>query len=107
LFNWSLASAPREKRMSYLAMFALVTGLAGFFGGVLAGPLLTVMRPIAIDLFGGTWTGYHTLFALSGVLRMQAWRLLRPVQESDSWRTRDVLRAMRSGWRGNGFFWRT
>lgn len=107
LFNLSLASAPSEKRMSYLAMFALVTGLAGFVGGVLAGPLLTLMRPIAIDVFGGVWTGYHTLFALSGLLRTQAWRLLRPVQESDAWRTRDVLRAMRSGWRGNGFFWRT
>jgi MFS family permease len=107
LFNLSLVSAPREKRMSYLAMFALVTGLAGFLGGVLSGPLLTLLRPIAIDLFGGVWTGYHTLFALSGILRMQAWRLLRPVQETDAWRTRDVLRALRSGWRGTGFFWRT
>lgn len=107
LFNLSLVSAPREKRMSYLAMFALVTGLAGFLGGVLSGPLLTALRPIAIDLFGGVWTGYHTLFAISGLLRMQAWRLLRPVRETDSWRTRDVLRALRTGWRGNGFFWRS
>ena len=107
LFNLSLVSAPREKRLSYLAMFALVTGLAGFVGGALAGPLLTLMRPISIELFGGVWTGYHTLFALSGILRMQAWRLLRPVQETNAWRTRDVLRALRSGWRASGFFWRT
>ena len=107
LFNLSLVSAPRDKRLSYLAMFALATGLAGFSGGVLAGPLLTLMQPISLDVFGGVWTGYHTLFALSGILRMQAWRLLRPVEETNAWRTRDVLRALRTGWRGSGFFWRT
>lgn len=107
LFNLALVTAPQATRMSYLAMFALVTGLAGFVGGVLSGPLLTLMQPISVDLFGGDWTGYHTLFAISGILRMQAWRLLRPVQETNAWRTRDVLRALRSGWRGIGFFWRT
>ena len=107
LFNLCLASAPGDKRMPYLAMFALVTGLAGFLGGALSGPLLVWMQGVSIDLFGGVWTGYHTLFAVSGLLRMQAWRLLRPVQETDAWRTRDVLRALRSGWRQTGFFWRT
>jgi hypothetical protein len=31
---------------------------------------------------------------------------LRYVDESNAWRTRDLLRQLRSGWRMAGFFWR-
>jgi hypothetical protein len=68
--------------------------------------LLTLLQTAPLHLFGMTWTGYHSLFLISGLGRSQAWRLLRPVQEAEAWRTRDLLREMRTGWRRTGFPWR-
>lgn len=106
IFNLVLASAPKEKRMAFFAMYSLSTGVAGFAGGLLSGPLLTLFLSFELMVFGLEWTGYHSLFALSGLLRTQAWRLLGPVQETNAWRTRDMLRKVRFGWRGSGFSWR-
>lgn len=107
IFNLALASAPRGKRMSFIAMYALGSGVAGFLGGLLSGPLLLLLQPLASwNLWGVQLTPYYGLFLLSGVARSQAWRLLRKVQESNAWRTRDLLRQVRHGWRMSGFFWR-
>ncbi len=106
LFNLALVSAPREGRVAFIAMYSLGTGIAGFLGGVLSGPLLTIFKGLEFDFAGLTWTGYHTLFLVSGVGRSQAWRLLRHVKEADAWRTRDLLREIRTGWRQIGFPWR-
>ncbi len=105
LFNLALVSAPKADRVTFFAMFSLTTGLAGFAGGLLSGPLLALLLPWQFDLGSFHWTGYHSLFVLSGLLRTQAWRLLKPVQETRAWRTRDVLRVMRP-WKLNGFPWR-
>lgn len=106
IFNLALVSAPKEDRLPYIAMFSLVTGIAGFLGGVLSGPLFTLFQVTSFSIRGYDWTAYHTLFALSGLLRMQAWRFVRPLQETHSWRARDVLKQVRFGWRGLGFPWR-
>ena len=106
IFNLALASAPRSERAAFIAVYSLATGLAGFAGGLLSGPLLTLFLSLNFQPFGVSWTGYHTLFVLSGCLRVQAWRFLRPVQETNAWRTRDVLRELRSPWRKIGFPWR-
>ena len=106
LFNLALVSAPSEGRVAFIAMYSLVAGVAGFLGGVLSGPLLTLLQAAPLHLFGMTWTGYHSLFLISGLGRSQAWRLLRPVREAEAWRTRDLLREMRTGWRRIGFPWR-
>ena len=106
IFNLALASAPRNERAAFIAVYSLATGLAGFAGGLLSGPLLTLFLSLNFQPFGVSWTGYHTLFVLSGFLRVQAWRFLRPVQETNAWRTRDVLRELRSPWRKIGFPWR-
>lgn len=106
LFNLALASAPKEDRTAFIAMFSFATGGAGFVGGLLSGPLLLLFSRFEPTVFGMGWTGFHSLFLVSGLLRLQAWRLLRPVQETNAWRTRDVLRLMRFGWRGSGFPWR-
>lgn len=105
LFNLALVSAPKSNRVTFIAMFSLTTGLAGFAGGVMSGPVLALLLPHSFDLGAFTWTGYHSLFLLSGLCRMQAWRLLRPVQETRAWRTRDMLREMRH-WKLGGFPWR-
>jgi MFS family permease len=106
IFNLALVSAPRANRVVFIAMYSLGTGIAGFAGGVLSGPLLVFLRRFETPLFGSTWTAYHWLFVISGVLRMLAWLWLRSVPEADSWRTRDLLRSMRTGWKGMGFHWR-
>ncbi len=105
MFNLALASAPRANRVAFIAMFSLTAGLAGFLGGLLSGPLLAFLLPYSFDLGGFHWTGYHSLFVLSGLLRTQAWRLLKPIEETRAWRTRDVLRALRP-WRLSSFPWR-
>lgn len=106
IFNLTLASAPGERRLDFIAAFSLATGLAGFVGGAMSGQLFTLFDRLPWSPFGSAWTPYHSLFLLSAALRMSAWVLLRPVQETDAWRTRDVLRQVRFAWRGIGFPWR-
>ncbi len=105
IFNLGLATAPGDKRTAYLAAIGLFGGLAGFVGGMLAGPLLALFRQFEFTMLGYEWTGFHTLFVVSALLRMQGWRFVRPVYETRAWRTRDVLRAFRP-WRFAGFHWR-
>lgn len=103
VFNLALGSAPRTGRVTFIAMYSLVQGLAGFAGGALSAPLITFLHSIDYPAWMAGWTGYHTLFAMSGVGRMLAWTWLRPVEEERSWRTRDVLRAAGRGlWGGVG-----
>jgi MFS family permease len=106
IFNLALASAPANDRLPYIATFSLVTGLAGFLGGVLSGPLFLLFQATQMTIGNYQWTPYHTLFALSGLLRMMGWIFVRPVEETHAWRARDVLRQVRFGWRGLGFPWR-
>lgn len=107
IFNLALASAPPATRMMYMGMYALASGVAGFLGGVLSGPLLELFRMLEFSVLDVVVSNYHLLFLLSALGRMTAWRFLRPVQETNAWRTRDVLRYLRSGWRGIGMPWRS
>ena len=106
IFNLALVSAPQQDRVAFIAMYSLATGLSGFVGGVLSGPLLSAFRLLEFQLWGVHWNAYHWLFLLSGVARANAWRLLRPVQETNAWKTRELLRSIRIGWRAMGFPWR-
>jgi MFS family permease len=107
IFNLALVSAPRQNRVVFIAMSSLATGLAGFAGGALSGPLLLGFQGLAGAWGGPSWSAYAGLFALSGVLRACAWLLLRRVPEANAWRTRELLRSMRTGWKGVGFPWRS
>jgi MFS family permease len=107
IFNLALASAPHANRVVYIAMYSMATGIAGFIGGVLSAPLLVGFRMLETTVGGVEVTAYYWLFALSGVLRASAWILLRRVPEANAWRTRDLLRSMRTGWKGAGFPWRS
>src|SRR5690606_11367904 len=106
IFNLALVSAPRTGRVSFVAAYSLATGVAGFVGGALSGPLLSWFSSWEAPRFAPDWTGYHTLFAVSAVGRVLAWVLLRPVQEAHAWRTRDLLRSARTAWKGMGLPWR-
>jgi MFS family permease len=92
-FNLALSSAPKDNRASFIAVLSMVTGLAGFIGGFASGVLLdgfTRFIP-ALNFVGYQWTSYHWLIVVSAILRVQAWRFLRPLIEPGAWRTRDVL----------------
>ncbi len=104
-FNLALVSAPRQNRVVFIAVSSLATGLAGFLGGVLSGPLLLGFQGLTSASPG--WVAYAWLFTLSGVLRACTWVLLRRVPEANSWRTRELLRSMRTGWKAVGFPWRS
>ncbi len=106
IFNLALVSAPKEGRVSFVAGYSLVTGVAGFVGGALSGPLLGLFQSLPTPAFAANWTGYHTLFAVSAVGRVFAWVLLRRVTEARAWRTRDLLRSARTAWRVSGRQWR-
>ncbi len=105
IFNLALVSAPQVNRVVFIAMYSLGTGLSGFLGGVLSGPLMLWFGRFEGPFLGADWTAYHWLFLTSGLLRMMAWVWLRSVPEAHAWRTRDLLRAMRTGWKGLGFPW--
>ncbi len=106
IFNLALVSAPRAGRVSFVAAFSLVTGVSGFVGGALSGPLLGWFSGWGDLGVAPGWSGYHTLFAVSAVGRVFAWVLLRPVTEARAWRTRDLLRSARTAWKGVGLPWR-
>ena len=92
MFNLTLASAPPRYRSAYVAVLGMVSGLAGFAAGMLSGPLLQLLLHGQVQWGGFTWTGYHSLFLIAGLLRTQAWRLLKPVHEAGSRPASEFLR---------------
>jgi MFS family permease len=93
MFNMGIASAKPAERIEYVAVAGLFTGLAGFLGGWVSGRLLGLLLPHEFMIAGFRWTGYHSLFLISGILRTSSPLLLRSVHERKAWRTRDLLRA--------------
>jgi len=92
MFNLSIVTAPREKRMVYLAVIGAVTGIAGFCAGLLSGYLVEWFSAHETHFGSFHWTGFHSLFALSALFRMHAWILLGPVQEVHAVPTRQLWR---------------
>ena len=52
IFNLALVSAPQANRVAFIAMYSLGTGVAGFVGGVLSGPLLVFLARYEMPAFG-------------------------------------------------------
>jgi MFS family permease len=92
MFNLGVVTAPREQRMMYLAVAGAVTGVVGFGAGLLSGVLLEFLLRHDVWIGGFHWTGYHSLFAISGALRMMAWTLLGPVREPGAMSSKEVVR---------------
>jgi MFS family permease len=106
IFNLALSSSPQTGRAAFIASFSLATGLAGFIGGLLSAPLLEFFQMLKFSIGNVHWTAYHWLFVLSGTARASAWILLKPVQEENAWRTRDVLQGVKIDWRKLRFPWK-
>lgn len=92
MFNLSVVTAPRDRRMLQLAVIGAVTGVVGFGAGLLSGELFEIFSKYEGHLGSYHWTGYHTLFAVAALFRMQAWMLLGHVQEVRAVPTRQILR---------------
>lgn len=92
MFNLTLASAPPRHRTAYIAVLGMASGLSGCVAGMLSGPLLKLLLHGHWTVGAFTWTGYHSLFLIAGLLRMQAWRFLRPIHEVGSRPTGEFLR---------------
>lgn len=101
IFNLALASAPKQERLSYIAMYSLVTGLLGFLGGALSGPLLGFLGNFSY----GIWIPYYSLFVLSGFMRASSILFLLKVEETREWENQSFLKTLRP-WRRIGFPWR-
>jgi MFS family permease len=80
-FTIPLDRSPREERTPYLAVFAVVTGLAFFVASVLGGTLANACRDFSFTVGGQTIVNYHLLFALSSVLRLSTVGLLMTLKE--------------------------
>lgn len=92
MFNLSVATAPRDKRIIYLAVIGAVTGGVGFLFGILSAWLLEFFSRHEGHLGTFHWTGYHSLFALAALFRMHAWILLDQVHEVRAVPARQILR---------------
>ncbi|HEX2864416.1 MAG TPA: MFS transporter, partial [Deinococcales bacterium] len=79
IFNLTLVTTRPETRMSYLAVYGLVTGLFGFLAGSLSGVLLGGLTGVPGLGSNGP---YYVLFALAVLGRSLAWLLLRRVPEA-------------------------
>ena len=92
-FNLLLSSTAPIKRTGFVSAFFATTGLAGFLGGLGSGPLLELFSHpnFAISTLGLHWTGYHWLFLLSAIMRVQAWWLLKPIHEDGAWTIHEMI----------------
>ena len=95
-----LGTLPRANRVVFIAMLGLATGLSGFLGGSLAGPLLVALQGVDATVLGARPSGYVWLFAVALVLRTQAWWWLRPVPDDGAGRPGLLLRGRRTSLRG-------
>ncbi len=92
MFNLSLAQAPRNRRMGYIAVLGAASGLAGFLAGTCSGILLPLLQKGTFVIGVFQWTGFHTLFLISAAFRSSAWLFLRSVEETSETTMRAALR---------------
>ncbi|MBI1290455.1 MFS transporter [bacterium] len=105
IFNLALATAEPVNRISYIGAYSMVTGIAGFLGGTLAGPILELAAKFEFTVSGFQWSAFHWLFLISATLRSCAFLFVKGVRETRSWSTRTLLRHL-VGMKSSGFGWR-
>jgi MFS family permease len=71
-FNIPIANSPQKSRTTYLAVFAVITGLGFFIASILGGILAQSWQNIHWRLGPQTVVNYHLLFTISSILRMLA-----------------------------------
>jgi MFS family permease len=95
-FTIPLDRSPRAERTPYLAVFAVVTGLAFFIASVLGGAMANAFRDLSYSVGGQTIVNYHVLFVLSAVLRLSTVGLLMSLREPTESRLPAMVQLMGS-----------
>jgi len=96
LLGLILSTSPPQRRSRYLASFSALTGLSGFVGSTLAGPLFllfTALLPRLGEVSSG-WTPYQALLLCSALLRLPTVLLLRRVKEEGAWSLRSLFSSL-------------
>jgi MFS family permease len=70
IFNIPIANSPKDKRIVYLAMFSVVTGLGFFIASIIGGALAESLSFIHWHIGKQTAVNYHILFTISAILRL-------------------------------------
>lgn len=68
-FTIPISNSPRKKRTIFLALFAVITGLAFFAASVIGGIIAQVSSGFRVELAGQMFVNYHLLFVISSILR--------------------------------------
>ncbi len=71
-FNIPISNSPKNKRTSYLAMFAVITGIGFFAASIVGGYLAESFGFFHWQLGKQTILNYHLLFGVSALLRLLA-----------------------------------
>lgn len=95
-FNLMIGAAPPERRTVYVSAVAAVSGLVGGLGPLLGGAIIELLAHLPYPAHGLVRSSYHVLFVLSGLLRLGALALLRPIPEQGSRGARYVLDQLRA-----------
>jgi MFS family permease len=69
IFNIPITSSPRDKRIIYLAMFSMTTGLGFFVASLFAGSIAEFFSFVHWQIGKQTIVNYHILFVLTAILR--------------------------------------
>jgi len=96
LLGLILGTSPPLRWSRYLASFSALTGLSGFVGSTLAGPLFllfTALLPRLGEVSSG-WTPYQALLLCSALLRLPTVLLLRRVKEEGAWSLRSLFSSL-------------
>ena len=72
IFNIPIVNSPKDKRIVYLAMFSVVTGIGFFIASLIGGVLAENLNHIRWHIGKQTGVNYHILFTASAVLRFAA-----------------------------------
>ena len=80
-FNLPIAVSPKEGRTTYLATFAVITGLAFFASCIVGGMIAETFAGLHWRVGAQTIVNYHLLFVISSVLRLLAAFLMTSFHE--------------------------
>jgi MFS family permease len=89
-FNLALSSTTSANRTAFTAMLGAITGVTGFAAALLSGVLLNAFGGLEFKVGSFEWSQY----LVSGLLRIQAWQLLRRIDEPGAWRLRDTAKRL-------------
>lgn len=69
-FNIPIANSPKEKRIVYLSVFSVVTGLGFFIASIIGGIICQSLSDFRWQIGNQTIINYHLMFLISGILRL-------------------------------------